>query len=105
MDKRLIYSQIRNTVDASLPGSRILVFGSQARGDSDSFSDFDVLIITPETFSSIERRSWISKLNRLLVHAIKAPVDLIMNSEEEIQIKRDLPGHIVQTALREGIAI
>jgi hypothetical protein len=39
------------------------------------------------------------------VKAIKAPIDLSLNSEEEISQKRELPGHIIRTVLREGVTL
>jgi len=105
MAKKTIYQQIRDTVDAHLPGTRILLYGSRARGDHRPKSDYDLMIITPAHFSFKEKINWESKLHRLLVHALNASVDVLMNSEEEISIKRELPGHIVRSAVREGIAI
>jgi len=32
-------------------------------------------------------------------------VDILINSEVEVQEKRELLGHIVRTAVREGIAL
>lgn len=105
MDRLQIHDTIRQTVQTCLPGSRILLFGSRARGDGDHHSDYDLLIITPETFTSEEKMHWSSRLDRAIVKAIKAPIDLLLNSEEEISQKRELPGHIVRTALREGVAL
>jgi predicted nucleotidyltransferase len=100
-----IYNKIRQTVLSYLPGARILLFGSRARGDQDRFSDYDLLIITPTTFTPQEKIFWSSRLDRAIVGAIKAPVDLLLNSEEEIRQKQELPGHIIRSAIREGVAL
>ena len=92
-------------MQACLPGSRILLFGSRARGDQDRHSDYDLLIITPETFTPQEKVLWSSRLDRAIVDAIRAPVDLLLNSEEEIRQKQELPGHIIRSVVREGIAL
>ena len=105
MDRLQIHDTIRQTVQTCLPGSRILLFGSRARGDGDRHSDYDLLIITPKTFTPQEKIHWSNRLDRAIVKAIKAPIDLLLNSEEEISQKRELPGHIIRTALREGIAL
>jgi predicted nucleotidyltransferase len=105
MSKKFKYSLIRQTVDAFIPGSRILLFGSQARGDYDNASDYDLLIITNQKYSVKEKIHWLGILNRSLVNAIDAPFDVLMDSEEEIFLKGQLPGHIIQTALKEGVAI
>lgn len=105
MDRLQIHNTIRQTVQAFLPGSRILLFGSRARGDGDRHSDYDLLIITPETFTPQQKIHWSNRLDRAIVKAIKAPIDLLLNSEEEIIQKRELPGHIIQIALREGVVL
>jgi predicted nucleotidyltransferase len=92
-------------VQSCLPGSRILLFGSRARGDQDRLSDYDLLIITPTTFTPQEKIHWSTRLDRAIVDAIRVPVDLLLNSEEEIRQKQQLPGHIIRSAIREGIAL
>jgi uncharacterized protein len=105
VDNSAIYKTIRETVLTTLPGSRVLLFGSRARGQQDRFSDYDLLVITPQTFTPREKIRLSTLLNREIVNAIKAPIDLLLNSEEEILEKRDLPGHVVRTAIREGIIL
>ena len=105
MDRLQIYDTIRQTVQTCLPGSRILLFGSRARGTGDRHSDYDLLIITPETFTPQEKILWSNRLDRAIVKAINAPIDLLLNSDEEISQKRELPGHIIQTAIKEGILL
>jgi predicted nucleotidyltransferase len=105
MDSSAIYKTIRETVLANLPGSRVLLFGSRARGEQDRFSDYDLLVITPQTFAPREKIRLSTLLDRAIVNAIKAPVDLLLNSEEEVREKQDLPGHVVRTAIREGIIL
>jgi predicted nucleotidyltransferase len=105
MDSLRIHDAIRQIVQTCLPGSRILLFGSRARGDGDRHSDYDLLIITPETFTLQEKIHWSSRLDRAIVKAIKAPIDLLLNSEEEITEKKELPGHIIRTAIKEGVLL
>lgn len=105
MNSETIYNKIRETVQSCLPGSRVLLFGSRARGEQDVHSDFDLLIITPSTFTSQEKIEWSSRLDRAIVKAINAPVDLLLNSDEEIRQKQQLPGHIIRSVMREGRAL
>lgn len=81
------------------------MFGSRARGDQDRFSDYDLLIITTSTLTPREKVYWSTRLDRAIVEAIKAPVDLLLNSEDEVRQKQELPGHIIRSAVREGIAL
>jgi predicted nucleotidyltransferase len=105
MDSQAIYETIRETVLANLPGSRVLLFGSRARGDGDRFSDYDLLVITPQTFAPREKIRLETLLNHAINKALKIPVDLLINSEEEVREKQDLPGHVVRTAVREGVLL
>ena len=105
MDSLNINKAIRQIVEFNLPGSRVLLFGSHARGDHDRFSDYDLLIITPHTFTPKEKIRWSTLLNHAIVKALKIPVDLLINSEEEVNEKRGLPGHVVRTALKEGVSL
>jgi len=86
MDSAAIYDAIRNTVQGCLPGARVLLFGSHARGDNDHHSDYDLLVITPNMLSRKEKLSWSSQLHKIIE-------------------KQTLPGHIVRTAIKEGIAL
>jgi len=105
MNNELIYATIRDTVKYYLPDARILLFGSRARGNQDLRSDYDLLIITSKTLSSSEKVSWSTRLNKALVKAVNAPFDLLINSEEEVNQKRHLPGHIIRSIVREGISL
>jgi predicted nucleotidyltransferase len=105
MNKSIVYNTIKRTVLSHLPGARIWLFGSRARGQDDKYSDYDLLIITPKGFTQKEKINWYSLLDKAIVEAIHAPVDLLLYSEEEVQLKKELPGHIVRSAMREGIAI
>lgn len=96
---------IRNTVQACLPGARVVLFGSRARGDYDGLSDYDLLVITPATFTAEEKIKWISKIDKALIAAVHMPVDVLLNSEAEVKEKQLLPGHIVRTAIKEGLVL
>lgn len=105
MNSTGIYEIIKNTVQACLPGSRVLLFDSRARGQNHHYSDYDLLIITPKTLTPQEKINWSSKLDRAIVGAIHAPVDILLNSEEDVRQKQELPGHIIRAAIREGLAL
>lgn len=105
MKSSIIYKKIRQTIQSNLPGSRVLLFGSRAGGDQDRFSDYDLLIITPLTFTPLEKIHWSTQLDRAIIEAIQIPVDILLSSEEEVRKKQELPGHIIRSAIREGITL
>lgn len=88
-----------------LPGSRVLLFGSRARGEQDKHGDYDLLIVIPTTLSPKEKIEWSTRLDHAIVKAIRAPVDLLLNSEEETRLKQQLPGHIIRSIMKEGMAL
>ncbi len=95
---------IKNSTDELLPDSRILLFGSRARQDHSDDSDYDFMIITINSFDIQQKRYYQSQLRKKLAkHKIHA--DIIIQSEEEIRIKKEIIGHIVRETIKEGIAI
>src|SRR5580658_5849821 len=96
---------IITTVHSLLPDARVLLFGSMARGDANADSDYDVLVIIQKTLPLREKFDWRGKLNEALVKALKAPVDILLNSEEEVKKKSAIFGHIVESAISEGIEL
>lgn len=100
-----IQNTIKTTVRSVIPDARVLLFGSMARGDANKDSDYDVLVIIPNTMPPREKIGWKGKIRRALVHALKAPVDVLLNSEEEVEWKSDVPGHVVRWAIKEGVEL
>ena len=105
MNDQVIYNTIKELVQTNLPDSRVLLFGSRARGDYDRYSDYDLLIITRHTLSAREKLNWSTKLDKAITYSTHIPIDLLINSEEEVREKQELPGHIIRSAMREAIAL
>lgn len=87
-----------------IPGARVLLFGSHARGEDDPQSDYDILVITEQPVdirSKFALRTRIRK--QLLERGIRC--DVLIQSEQEVQTKKGLPGHIVRSALRDGVPL
>ncbi len=97
-------SIIKETAGKFIPGSKILLFGSQARKDNISDSDYDFLVITKDTLD-IQKKRALKSLMRKELAKYKIPADILIQSEEEINLKKDIPGHIVKQALHEGISL
>lgn len=100
-----IQDTIKTTVRSMLPDARVLLFGSMARGDANADSDYDVLVIIPKTIPIREKYDWKSKIRKALVYTLHAPVDVLLNSEEEVKKKSAIFGHIIESAVSEGIEI
>lgn len=77
---------------------RIILFGSQARGDASEDSDLDVMVVE-EGIS--DRASEMVRLNRLL-RSFNIPVDLLVVSAEKFNYWCDTPGNVYFEAATEG---
>lgn len=105
MSPQQTFQTIKSTVGIFLPDAKVLLFGSRARGHETKDSDYDLLIVTRDTFAPRIKMDWESKIRKALVHALKVPFDVILASTKEVDEKKNLTGHIVQYAIREGIEI
>jgi len=96
---------IKSTVNSFLPGSQVLLFGSRAKGNEHAESDYDLLIITADTYDPREKMAWENKIRKALVYSLDLPFDVIMQSKSEVKEKRELTGHIVYYAMKVAVAL
>ena len=96
---------IKSIVHSFLPGAQVLLFGSRATGKWDAQSDFDLLIITSNTFGPREKMNWENKIRKALVYDLNVPFDVILQSKSEVEEKKNLTGHIVHYAMKETVEL
>jgi uncharacterized protein len=97
-DETLIAEAGRRMVEAAPPRTRVILFGSHARGEAGKHSDLDFLVIEPSVEDPIEESVRLRRtLRGLLVAA-----DIIVVSEDEAEAWRDVYGTVVHAALLEG---
>lgn len=97
----LIISNIANRI---IPNSKIVLFGSRARKDNSSDSDYDFLLITNETID-VRRKRALKSIMRKELALQKIPVDILIQSEEEISSKSEITSHIIKQVMKEGVVI
>jgi predicted nucleotidyltransferase len=78
--------------------NRIIMFGSQARGEAGEYSDFDVMVVEDGVS---DRVGEMVRLNRLL-RSLDIPVDLLVVSAEKFNYWCDTPGNVYFEAATEG---
>lgn len=105
MTSQQAYHTIKSTVESFLPDSKVLLFGSRARKDASKESDYDLLIVTNTTFEPRIKMDWESKIRKALVFSLKMPFDVLVESEKEVNEKKDLQGHIIYYAMKEAVEI
>jgi len=78
--------------------SRIILFGSQARGNANTNSDVDLLVVFPEV---VDKRKIAIEIRRSLAE-FNIPKDILVTSHSEISKRGHLVGTLLHAALREG---
>lgn len=88
---------VERLVAAAHP-TRIILFGSRARGDAEDRSDVDLLVIKPHVADRYEE---LVALDRALA-GILMPVDILLVSEAEFEERAEQPGTVERAARKEG---
>ena len=80
---------------------RIILFGSFATGTPGPDSDADILVVMEHSGTRREKTMEI----RELISTINMPKDVFVNTPEELEKYRDIPGTISSIACRTGITL
>jgi predicted nucleotidyltransferase len=98
LDDALIAEAGRRLSEAAPPRSRVILFGSAARGELTRDSDLDFLVIEPE----VENPALESVRLRRVLADVLVPMDIIVASEHRVQEWRDVRGSLIHAALTGG---
>jgi predicted nucleotidyltransferase len=82
-------------------GTRVIVFGSRARGDARPDSDVDLLVIEPELK---DRVAEMVRLSSLLGRSL-IPADVIVMSQAAFEDEKVIPNSLAFRAYREGTVL
>jgi predicted nucleotidyltransferase len=88
----------RRLAKAAPPRSRIVLFGSRARGEAGAHSDVDVLVIEPSVDDPVREAV---RLRRTL-RGLGVPIDVAVFGQEDARRRAAVRGTVVERALREG---
>ena len=81
--------------------ARVMLFGSQARGDARPDSDVDLLVVME---NGADRRRIAIEMMRCLSD-LTVPKDIVVTTPDEIESRGHLAGTVLRSALREGRVI
>jgi predicted nucleotidyltransferase len=96
--ERTIRQAAEMLLAAAAPGSRVILFGSYARGQAGPRSDLDFLVVEPGIDSEFDE---MVRLGKVLAH-LGVAVDVLVASEETFQYWVDTPNTVYHRAAREG---
>ena len=97
VDAGLMDEIVRRIVETISP-QKVILFGSQSRGDARSDSDLDLLVIADSTQPRYRRSVPLyGALSDILV-----PMDILVYSPEEVKEWSEVRQAFVTTAIREG---
>jgi predicted nucleotidyltransferase len=97
-DDTVIAVASRRLLEAAPPGSRVILFGSGARGELTRDSDLDFLVIERGVENCVDEAVRL----RDAVGRVGGPVDVIVMDEELATRRAKVRGTMVHHALREG---
>lgn len=97
ISEQIIQQAVQRVVEVATP-SRVIVFGSHARGEATERSDLDLLVVEPEVANVGEE---MIRLHKAL-WPLNIPVDLLVCSESDFAKKREWRSSAIYWAAREG---
>ena len=97
LSQETIHHAVQRLVVAAKP-SKVILFGSYARGDACEHSDLDLIVIEPDV-----QNTW-EEMVRLhsVVGNIGVGVDILVYSEAEAERRKQVPGTLPYWAFKEG---
>ena len=78
---------------------RIYLFGSRARGEAGSHSDYDILLVLK---ALTDRRNRLCQAAYLTLRGVPAAVDVVVWAEADFEKRKRSPASLPATVIREG---
>lgn len=94
----MVLEEITKRIVAASHPSKVILFGSCARGTAHPASDVDLLVIQPDP---VEQRQAAIRLRRLL-RDFQIPIDIVVVGEAFAERYWDIPGSVLYPAFKEG---
>lgn len=95
---------IKNVIKQHFDWSEIFLFGSRAKGNANTLSDYDILIVVDIDIPTKEKLSLRTRIRKeLLSNGIRT--DILIQSRAEIEIKTKLKGHFIRSILPDCIEL
>jgi hypothetical protein len=92
---------IKRRIVRDFKPERIILFGSQARGEANQYSDIDLLVVMPP----MQDPEGTSRAIRSAASGVPIDTEMIVTTRSELAENIDLIGSVLRPAVREGITI
>lgn len=101
LDDPLI-AEVARCLEPELPaGSRVIVFGSRARGEARADSDLDLCVVEPEVKN---RHAEMVRLRRAMWD-VESAIDVLVISKERYDYWRHTPNNVYHDVSKEGYTL
>ena len=97
----IILDVIRRRLVDEFEPERIILFGSRARGDHVTESDYDLVVIMPE---GVDRRETTVAIRRRLAD-LPIAKDIVVTTAADLERGSKIAGTIAEEASREGVDV
>lgn len=98
-----VFARIAERLRKEYGATRVIVYGSVARGTASIHSDIDLLVVAPSAETAYARMAQVQALIRDLSRGL--PVSPIVLTPEELQSRLARNDSFIEEALDEGIAL
>jgi predicted nucleotidyltransferase len=99
-----IFEEIKTIARKYFADAEIMLFGSRARKDFHPASDYDILIMIRKSIPVKDKLTLKTMIRKDLLES-NIRTDILIQSKQEIEEKKLLPGHIIRTILKEAILL
>jgi predicted nucleotidyltransferase len=99
MDNEALIDEAGRRLSIASPGSKVILFGSRARGEERPDSDLDLLVIEPNEV--LKRRAESARLRREL-RDLDVALDVVVISARHAEEWGHFKGSLLNEALEEG---
>ncbi len=102
MEQKVIQEAIQRLLNAAPPGSKVILYGSYARGNAEASSDLDFLVVEPEVQSRHTEMVRLREAVDSVLAPFLVPVDVLVIARDKFDRWKNVLNTVYYEASREG---